>query len=381
MHTATDRAPDIAILSPLGRNPGVAHGGITPVVLTLYQAFVDAGCTTELLILAPEGPQTEQPRQWPALLTAPPRVRNLGAGPRWLQAHRLRNYVQNHRPQAILSAGHKYNLLAIASADKNHRTLISVHNSLKQSLAQLHPPKRLLRHLAIRTRYPLANKIVCVSAGLADELQALAPKTADRCQVIHNPIPTPSSENEAPLHPWLSDKKTPIILAAGRLTAQKDFTTLLRAFARLQHHPPARLLILGEGSERATLLDLARRLGIAERVDLPGFVPNPRAHMAGANLFVLSSVWEGFGNVLVEAMSVGTSVIATDCPSGPSEILRGGKLAPLVPCRDPEALCRAMEQRLAAPLDAGKLRQRAADFSPQRISRRYLELLLPERFA
>jgi len=161
------------------------------------------------------------------------------------------------------------------------------------------------------------------------------------------------------------------------LTRQKAFATLIRAFALLDLRPAPRLVIIGEGAEREPLLKLAAELGVGDRVALPGFVANPRAQMARARLFVLSSDWEGFGNVLVEAMSVGTPVVATDCPSGPREILEDGALGWLVPPGDPPALALAISATLRSPLvSAEVLRRRAADFAPERIAEQYRTLLL-----
>jgi glycosyltransferase involved in cell wall biosynthesis len=194
--------------------------------------------------------------------------------------------------------------------------------------------------------------------------------------VIHNPIVTPQLLEAAraePDHPWLRTSQPPIILGAGRLTRQKDFPTLVRAFAQLAPHTDARLIIIGEGGERAALERLIGALGLDSRVDLPGFVRNPSSFMRRARLFVLSSAWEGFGNVLVEAMAVGTPVVSTDCPSGPREILADGAFGALVPPADPQALARAMLGALEQLADPDALRRRAADFDVEIAARRYLE--------
>jgi glycosyltransferase involved in cell wall biosynthesis len=241
--------------------------------------------------------------------------------------------------------------------------------------------RRAWRLRGLRRLYPRADAIVCVSAGVAEDLRRYLTLPAGRITIIHNPIQILAEEPSARLHPWLGDRGQPVILGAGRLSRQKDFMTLLHAFALLSDLPAHRLMIIGEGPERAHLEREAVRLGIAERVTLPGFVTNPRACMAASSLFVLSSAWEGFGNVLVEAMAVGTPVVSTDCPSGPREILQDGALGPLVPVGDAPALARAIRQALLDPVPAERLRARADDFAPERVVVPYLAVLLPQALA
>jgi glycosyltransferase involved in cell wall biosynthesis len=170
--------------------------------------------------------------------------------------------------------------------------------------------------------------------------------------VVYNPVITPeimALARQTPDHPWFAAGGPPVILAVGRLTPQKDFPTLLRAFAEVRRRRPARLLILGEGEERAALEALGADLGVAADVALPGFRENAMAYMAGSALFVLSSAWEGLPTVLIEALAAGTRVVSTDCPSGPREILQDGRLGSLVPVGDVAALADAMTAALARP--------------------------------
>jgi glycosyltransferase involved in cell wall biosynthesis len=164
-------------------------------------------------------------------------------------------------------------------------------------------------------------------------------------QVIYNPVITQAAlavARQKPDHPWLGPNQPPVILGAGRLTAQKDFGTLIRAFAKLRQQERARLIILGEGEDRPGLEALAEELGVRPEVDLPGFRADAMAYMAHSALFVLSSAWEGLPTVLIEALAAGTPVVATDCPSGPDEILQGGRLGTLVPVGDHLQLAEAM---------------------------------------
>ncbi|NEP50500.1 MAG: glycosyltransferase, partial [Moorea sp. SIO3C2] len=156
---------------------------------------------------------------------------------------------------------------------------------------------------------------------------------------------------------------------------QKDFLTLIQGFARLRKKMIARLVILGEGESRGELEATINRLGIAADVSMPGFVENPYAYMSKANALVLSSRWEGLPTVLIEAMACGCQVIATDCLSGPAEILSAGQYGILVPVGDSAALSLAMLQVLKSPLTQDKLMERARYFSTERAVSEYLAIL------
>ncbi len=230
----------------------------------------------------------------------------------------------------------------------------------------------------IRIFYPWADEIVTVSNGVADDFASITGLRRERIQVIYNPVVTPEilEKAEEPLnHPWFTPGEPPVILSVGRLAKQKDYPTLIRAFALVHRECPARLMILGEGEERPKLEALIQELGLDDDVSLPGFVDNPYAYMSRAAVFVLSSAWEGFGNVLVEAMAVGTPVVATDCPSGPAEILGGGKWGKLVPVGDIEKIAKAIIETLE-DLNRPDVTKRAQDFGIEKLVQNYLRVLL-----
>ena len=182
-------------------------------------------------------------------------------------------------------------------------------------------------------------------------------------------------------HPWFAPGAPPVILGAGRLTEQKDFPTLIRAFALVRKKHPARLMILGEGEERSKLETLVQELGLEKEVSLPGFVDNPYKYMKRAAVFVLSSRWEGFPNVLVEAMALGTPVVSTDCPNGPAEILENGKWGELVPVGETQSLASAVLRTLDR-VDVVRVKgaaERADQFRVESIIREYFCALFPER--
>jgi glycosyltransferase involved in cell wall biosynthesis len=336
----------------------------------------------ELLTFSPQDPRTLFPS-----LTEFLQVRNLGRGSRLRHLFQLAGYLRERRPAVLLAAGLRPNLIAAACKRllwPPCRLFLSLHNSLSPGLGELGTIKRSLRIRGMRATYPVADGLVCVSAGVAEDLRRYLDPPPSKVHVIYNPVLSPQQIGRAPTvppHPWLEPGQSPLILGAGRLTRQKDFPTLIRAFALVAAQRDCRLMILGEGQERSALEGLAAELGLSDRVALPGFVTDAMGYMAHARLFVLSSAWEGFGMVLVEAMAMGTPVVSTDCPSGPREILRDGELGPLVPIADPEALASAMLQVLDAPPDPAQLQQRAEDFTSDRAAERYLHLMFPSEEA
>ena len=249
--------------------------------------------------------------------------------------------------------------------------IIPTIRNLPRSEALRH--KRWLRRLS-----PHASRFVGVSNGVSDDFAATIGVPRDRITTIYNPVVTPDLQvkmAEPSPHPWLLDGATPVILAAGRLVKQKDYPTLIKAFARVAARRPCRLIILGEGPLQQDLETLVRQLDLGDRVSLPGWVKNPFAFMARASLFVSSSEHEGLPGVLIQAMACGCPCVSTDCPAGPAEILDNGKDGALVPVGNHVELAEAMGRGLDRPPDTDGLRKRAAHFSVERAVAAYEELL------
>jgi glycosyltransferase involved in cell wall biosynthesis len=228
------------------------------------------------------------------------------------------------------------------------------------------------RRIAIRFAYPLAREVVAVSSAMADELVSHG-VPPDRIRVIPNP--TSQQALSSGTSPLLNGSGGPIVVGVGRLVEQKDFATLIRAFEIVQRDQDVRLLILGEGPERQRLEDLAASLGLSDKIEMPGFINNPWPLMAQASVFALSSRWEGWPNVLAEALALGLPVVSTDCPTGPNEILDNGKYGLLVPIQDPPALAAAIAQTLQDPPPSASLQQRAQKWSVENITDQYLQAL------
>lgn len=300
----------------------------------------------------------------------------------------LARFLRRYRPDALISAAPNCNLAAVWAnrlAGGHAKVLISERTAPSKLLTKTRNWRiRFLPPLMHRT-YQQADVIVAVSKALGDDLAAIARIPRRRIVTIYNPV---VGEDLATLtrepidHPWFARGAPPVILSAGRLSAQKDFPTLIRAFAALRATHEARLVILGGVAEddktearQQELVALAESLGVAADLCLLGFVANPYAYMARSRLFVLSSAWEGFGNVLVEAMACGCPVVSTDCPHGPGEILDGGRYGRLVPVGHAAAMASAIAAELERRPDRAMLRRRSEDFTVGHSVEGYLDAL------
>ena len=289
----------------------------------------------------------------------------------------LRRYLKTAKPKVVISLAFHINILtALASIglQERPRLILSVHNSLSQTLRAIGWPASLWTKFATMFLYRLADGLVAVSEGAADDLARVAKLNRKSIRTIYNPVIRSDYHtlvSEIPSHPWASGKTCPLVVSIGRLSEQKNHAVLIRAFAKVISTRDARLLILGEGNLRKNLENLILGLGLEGSVALPGYVDNPLPYMKAADVFVLSSDWEGFGNVLAEAMAAGTPVISTDCPHGPREILADGKWGKLVPVGDPDALAEAMLEILRS--GGADARPRARQFSVEAAAEKYLK--------
>lgn len=280
----------------------------------------------------------------------------------------LTRYLRSNAPDAVLSAINHSNIVALLArklAGVRCRIVVSERNAPSRSLAG----GRVATLMRVLTRklYPSADAIVCVSQGVQREMEDLLKLPPEKLTTIYNPLEIDriASLRDAPTgHDWLDHKTAPVIVAVGRLTAQKDYPTLLRAFALLRRDRTAKLIVVGEGEDRTRLETLASELAIAADVAFVGFKQNPFAWMAASDLYVLSSAWEGLPGALLQAMACGARIVSTDCRTGPDEILENGRWGRLVPVGDPEAMAAAMDAALddVSPPD---VRARAEAFRPE----------------
>ncbi|MBK1718860.1 glycosyltransferase [Thiocystis violacea] len=349
-------------------------GGVERMLVNLLRGFVELGQAVDLVLVRADSPHL-------AHLPAGVNPVRLRASHTFLAVPELASYLRERRPVALLAAKDRAGraaVLARALSGVDTRLVLRLGTNLSTAMAERRGVERWLRYLPIRRLYPAIDRIVAVSGGVADDTALVARIPRERIDVIRNPVITPelfARAAEPCPHPWLEPGQPPVLMGAGRLQRQKDFPTLIRAFARVRAARDSRLMILGEGSARPRLEALIAELGLTGSVALPGFQANPYRYLARASLFVLSSAWEGSPNVLTEAMALGIPVASTDCPSGPVEILDGGRHGPLVPVGDAEALAEAMLATLDRPPSPAALQEAVAEYEQGRSARAYLEAL------
>jgi glycosyltransferase involved in cell wall biosynthesis len=297
----------------------------------------------------------------------------------------LIRFLRCERPDILLSSLGNNNIIAIWAglfARVHTRIVASQHNSLTNK-SQLSNWQLKSLPFLYRIFLGLAHGVVAVSETVADELAVTTKIARDRFSVIYNPVITDDFDKrleEPASHPWLQVDSPPVVLGVGRLVEQKDFATLLEAFALVVREREANLILLGEGELREALLDQAYRLGIADKVDVAGFVANPLPFMLHAGVFVLPSRSEGFGNVLVEALACGTPVVSTACRGGPEEILEGGRFGRLVPVGDKHAMANAICAALREEPRRDELVKRGRTFTVARATSLYEHLFYKLHF-
>ncbi len=357
--------------------PSLGGGGAERVMVNLAHIFAERGFKVDIVLAEAEGPYLREVH---------PKVRvvNLRSTRVIFSLFGLMRYLRRERPQVLLSALEHTNVVALLAqrlSGVSVRTVVGVHNTLTRSTVNAQSLNVRSMPFWLWLSYPWAYAVTAVSEGVAKDLEHIVRLPREQVKVIYNPVVTPELLKKAheslDTHPWFAANEPPVVLGVGRLTPQKDFPTLIKAFALVKHNLPARLMILGEGEDRPQLEVLVRDLGLEADVSLPGFVDNPFKYMRHAGVFVLSSLWEGLPTVLIEALASGATVVSTDCPSGPMEILEAGRWGRLTPVGDVAALAQAIQEALTDPNDSKEEAvQRARDrFGLNEVADRYLEVL------
>ena len=267
----------------------------------------------------------------------------------------LVQYLRRVQPPVLLSAMHYLNeiaILAVKAAGGKTRCVVAEHTNLTLEARCVEQWQARFSPILVRLLYPFADQVVAVSHGVAADLAPVARLAREDIEVLYNPVLSEAlyqqAEDSIP-HEWLQSDGPPVVMGMGRFVRQKNFGLLLQAFSLLSiERPDARLMLVGGGRNHVALEQMALELGIRDRVDFLDFVDNPAAYLKRAQVLALSSSWEGLPTVLIEAMALGCPVVATDCPSGPAELLaeRRGKL---VPPGNPKAMAKALQQALAQP--------------------------------
>lgn len=294
-----------------------------------------------------------------------------------LSVIQLGRHARRENPDVVLSCGNKINLIAVLASyiwKRPTRLMLTITNEIYHRMEGARDRK--LGPWLIKNLYARADKILTVSDGLKSDLAEMNGKLSAMAETIYPPMDVAkiaSSIDEPVDHPWFGARDVPVVLAVGRLCKQKDFDTLIRAMAIVNQTRPARLAIMGPGApeEMSRLTAMADELGIMPKFEFLGLQHNPYKFMSRADCFALSSLWEGFGIVLAEALACGCPIVSTDCHHGPREILDNGKFGALVPVRDPAALAAAILDTLAKDAPRDGLRERAKLFGYEEMTTRY----------
>lgn len=344
------------------------------MICNLAQGLLDMGHEVDMVIARAQGAHLE---------SIPVGVRQirLGKSHTFSALPGLTAYLRKEKPSALLAAKDRAIRVAILArffARSDVFLAGRIGTTVTAALEGRNPLKRVFWFLGMRLFYRFTDLIVAVSRGVAKDVIQITSLPPDRVTVIHNPVITPMLQKlagEPVSHPWFHDSRIPVIIGMGRLTRQKDFTTLVRAFAEVRKDRKCRLLILGDGAQRLELEALVLELGVENDIELPGFTENPFSYLSKCSLFVLSSRWEGSPNALTEALALGKPVVSTDCPNGPREILKRGEFGRLVPVGDVGSMAAAISRTLDSPPESDHLRGAVKEYSVQKSTTSYLEAM------
>jgi glycosyltransferase involved in cell wall biosynthesis len=353
--------------------PSMTGAGAERVALNLIQEFDAQGWNIHLLLNSAVG-------SFLPLVPKNVEILELRSSNFFDKVMKIKKYLSRRNPDYVVSLLDRVNAFGFAklASGWKGKLAVSVHSTASQEMIDERSLLSLIKPFFMKVAYRFSDSVIAVSQGVAQDLSKVLSMDQEKIRIIYNPIVTEDLKVQAKLssgHPWLNQTEVPVFLSIGRLVSAKDFSTLLRAFRLVRDAIPAKLIILGDGEERSHLQELAISLDIKDDIDLHGFVDNPYQYISSSSVFVLSSKFEGFGNVLVEALALGKKVVSTNCPSGPSEILDGGKYGKLVPVGDYHLLSDAMLHTLNINLDSQALANRASFFEVKKIAEEYMSLL------
>jgi glycosyltransferase involved in cell wall biosynthesis len=356
--------------------PDLRGGGAERLHVNIANEWVEQGHQVELILMRKYG-------ELLPLLSPKVTLVEIGVDRIRQLIRPLSKYLKQFQPHVILSAMWPLTsatVIAWLLSGRRGKMYLSDHNVLSVSCVRELSISPIILKILMRVTYPFATGIIAVSQGVKEDLCRMGGFPEKRVKVIYNPTAlgiSPHRERTTVREQLWGTGFTYHILSVGSLKVQKDHENLIRAFAQLLPGLNAKLTIVGEGPLRTKLDDLIAELGLQSRVAMPGFTTDPYPWYRTADLFVLSSQWEGFGNVLVEALECGVPVVSTDCASGPAEILENGRYGTLVPISAPSAMAKAMADSLSKLHDREALMKRASAFSVRNISNQYLEYFFP----
>lgn len=348
-------------------------GGAERSVVRLANGIAARGIPTEIILIRATGPFLTE-------VAADVKIVVLKAGRTAASVWHLAKHLKRSRPAALFSHMTHTNVAAVAArglSGISTRLVLVEHNRFDVNMARKNGLVRMA-YQVVPLAYRRADYVAGVAERMQDRIKQVTGLPTEKIRTLHNPVVSAelfAKAEEIPDHPWLMGDE-PVVLSVGRLTPQKNFPLLIDAFAHLVKKRPCRLVILGEGDERARLEALVASHGLQDLVSLPGFTANPFALMKRAAVFALSSDWEGLPTVLIEALACGVPVVSTDCESGPDEILDGGRFGQLVPVGDSAALAEAMDQAITTPGASASRIARAMEFDTDHAVDQYIALAL-----
>ncbi len=356
--------------------PDLAGGGAQRMLINMANEFSGRNYRVTLLVVKEFGPYL-------SLIDNRVTLVSLNKDRSFLALPALVRYLRKNQPDIFLSAMFYINVLAIfaklLTLGLKTKVIITERNFFSLRTKASNNTRDKFFPILVYIFYRFADKVVTISKGVKDDICKVANLPQNKVTWIHNPVVTPQMHallKKEPNDDWFETVTAPILVTSGRLVPQKDHVTLFYAFAKLIEKKEAHLLILGDGELCSELKALAQKLKISNNVYFKGFVENPLSYMKKADLFVLSSRWEGFGNVLVEALLCKLPIVATDCQAGPAEILSNGKYGTLVPVGDVKALASAMLNSLESTHDKNKQKERALYFTVDKICDQYERLFI-----
>lgn len=350
------------------------HSGVDRIMNLLLPSIASKGIQVDLLRVRGKGPHFTS--RFENL-----NIVELGTSHSFTSLLPVVRYLKNERPDALLSDKDRVNQVALTArwiARASTRVVVRFGQMVSKMLESRDVIDRTVHYLSMRYLYRAADAVITPSNGAAADLCDFAHLPSYKVTVIPNPVDTDRLTDlarEPADHQWFNQNEIPVIAGLGELTHRKGFDTLIRAFSLLRARREAKLLIMGRGSGRSELEELVSGLGLRDDVHFAGFIENPFPYLGRASLFVQASRYEGFGMALIEALSLGVPVVATDCPSGPRDILEDGRFGSLVPVGDHHAMAGQMRATLEAPPDPQFLKKAVEPYSMDIVTDRYLQVL------
>lgn len=355
-------------------SPNLAGGGAERIISILANCLSEAGFSVDLILVKAKGPYLKQ-------IPASVNIIDFNRTKASLSFFKLVSYLIRQRPN-ILFTSHIHTstiaLWASRASGRSTKVIVRQPTMLRPLFGSKTFASLARQKIFLWSVKKWANKIVVTSQAMADEFFLLSNVEKYKVSIINNPLPIHSvieSSNEPLNNRWLNSKETPVVLAVGRLEPVKSHETLIEAMALVRNEVDAKLIILGDGPLRTKLQDLVEQLNLQNHVEMPGFTKNPFKYMKRCDVFVMSSLWEGFPNVILEAMACGAKVVATDCEGGTAEILENGKWGELVEVNNSIEMAGKICEVLKTK-ERHCANERVGDFAVDNIINQYRELFI-----